>query len=109
MNGHDSFDILGRWVLPANIIHIYINIIYTPNLGLGIPYPGREREQGRFRREQRESNAGAGQSTEGAWEKRHSRWEPDLAASYPAIAAHVYRSRTAFVKHCRRLAQPPAA
>ena len=33
----------------------YIYIIYTPNLGLEIAVPGREREQGRFR-----------ESTEGA-------------------------------------------
>ena len=28
---------------------MYIYIIYTPNLGLGITSPGGEREQGRFR------------------------------------------------------------
>jgi hypothetical protein len=28
---------------------VYIYIIYTPNLGLGIAVPGREREQGRFK------------------------------------------------------------
>ena len=30
--------------------NIYMYIIYTPNLGLEIAVPGREREQGRFRR-----------------------------------------------------------
>jgi len=41
---------------------IYIYIIYTPNLGLEIAVPGREREQGRFRG----SSEGARGSTEGA-------------------------------------------
>jgi len=31
------------------IVSIYIYIIYTPNLGLGIAVFDREREQGRFR------------------------------------------------------------
>ena len=40
----------------------YIYIIYTPNLGLAIAIPGREREQGRFRG----SSEGAGGSIGGA-------------------------------------------
>ena len=28
---------------------MYIYVIFTPNLGLGIVVPGRERKQGRFR------------------------------------------------------------
>jgi len=43
-------------------LSIYIYIIYTPNLGLGIAVPGREREQGRFRA----STEGARGSREGA-------------------------------------------
>ena len=47
---------------------VYTYIIYTPNLGLEIAVPGREREQGRFRGSSegaRESNGGAtgGQTT----------------------------------------------
>ena len=48
--------------------HLYIYIIYTPNLGLEIAILGREREQGGFRGSSegtRESNEGAGGSTEG--------------------------------------------
>ena len=80
----------------------YIYIIYTPNLGLGIDLPGREREQSHFRG----SSEGAGGSTDGALtEQRGSRWEPELAALYPAIVARViYDLR----QHCC-LAQPPDA
>ena len=61
--------ITGAWYLEMSIIHwdivlggcIYIYIIYTPNLGLGIAVLGREREQGRFRG----STEGAGESVEG--------------------------------------------
>jgi len=81
---------------------------------LVIALPGREREQGRFRG----SSEGAGGSTEGALREqrgskgehcgavqRRSRWEPELAALYPAIAARIiYDVR----QHCC-LAQPPAA
>ena len=64
---------------------IYISIIYTPNLGLGIAVSVREREQGRFR----ESIEGAlGEYYRGA-APRHSLGEPELATSYPAIAVHV--------------------
>jgi len=42
--------------------NIYIYIIYTPNLGLGITVFDQEREQGRFRG----SNEGARGSTGGA-------------------------------------------
>ena len=50
-------------------INIYIYIIYTPNLGLEIAVPGREREQGRFRGSiegARGSREGARGSREGA-------------------------------------------
>ena len=50
-------------------IRNYIQIIYTPNLGLRIAVPGREREQGRFRGSiegARGSSEGARGSTEGA-------------------------------------------
>ena len=46
------------------------------------------REQGRARREQRGSNEGATREHNGALQG-HSRWEPNMASSYPAIAAHV--------------------
>ena len=48
---------------------IYIYIIYTPNLGLEIAVPGREKEQGRFRGSSegaKGSNEGAKGSTKGA-------------------------------------------
>ena len=51
------------------IIQIYICIIYTPNLGLAITFPGREKEQGRFRgstKRARGSIEGAQESIEGA-------------------------------------------
>ena len=60
-------------------------IIYTPNLGLEIAVPGREREQGRFRG----STEGARGSTMGECRQGRSRWEPEVAAWYPTIAAHV--------------------
>jgi len=51
------------WILRffGSSLGIYIYIIYTPNLGLGITLPGREREQGRFRG----SREGARGSSEG--------------------------------------------
>ena len=62
---------------------VYIDILYTPNLGFEIAVPGREREQGRFRG----SSEGAGESTRGAGgacrEHRGS-----INASYPARVAH---------------------
>ncbi len=79
-------------------LDIYIYIIYTPNLGLGIAVFDGEREQGRFRGSSegaRGSSEGAGGSSEGATREHHgavqgrSRWEPKMASSYPAIAAHV--------------------
>ena len=42
--------------------YVYIYIIYSPNLGLEIAVPGREREQSRFRG----SREGAGGSKKGA-------------------------------------------
>ena len=59
--------------------YIYIYIIYTPNLGSRIPFPGREREQGRFRG----STEGAKRRSEGAMsehggalgEQRGSTWQ----------------------------------
>jgi len=63
----------------------------------------REREQSRFRGSRRE-HRGSKREHYGAVQGR-SRWEPELAASYPAIAAHViYIVR----QHCC-LAQPSAA
>ena len=49
-------------LVPTQITHIYICIIYTPNLGLGIAIFDREREHGRFRG----SSEGAGGSSEGS-------------------------------------------
>ena len=46
------------------MIEASICIIYTPNLGLGITVPGREREQGRFRG----SREGAGREQGGSRE-----------------------------------------
>ena len=58
-------------------IYIYIYIIYTPNLGLRIAIPGREREQGRFKG-----------STEGALREHRGAARGSLNL-YPAIAAYV--------------------
>ena len=52
-------------------LKITIYIIYTPNLGLRIAIPGREREQGRFRGstgQARRRSRGARESGEGASE-----------------------------------------
>ena len=57
-----SLDTPPRSKFGVYVIHIYICIIYTPNLGWGITVPGREREQGRFRG----SIEGAPGSSEGA-------------------------------------------
>ena len=96
----------------------YIYIIYTPNLGLGITVSVREREQGRFRgsiegaggapRKQGGSlreQGGALREYRGA-AQGHSTREPELAASYPAIAAHVFFNN---VREYCCLDQPPAA
>jgi len=94
-----------RYLTRLDTYNVYIYIIYTPNLGLEITVSVREREQGRFRGSSEGavgSNEGEGGSSEGALreqrgsKKEHygavqgrSRWEPELAAWYPAIAAHV--------------------
>ena len=90
---------------PRSSVHIftdiYIYIIYTPNLGLEIAIPGREREQGRFRGSSegvrgssegargssegaRGSSEGARESIEGVWGstirqyRGVDRWEPEM-------------------------------
>ena len=72
--------------------YISLYIIYTPNLGLGIAVPGREREQGRFTvvegapREQRGRAAG---EHHGAVEG-HSRREPEMSFLHLGLSCPRY-------------------
>ena len=66
-------------------MYIYVYIIYTPNLGLGITRFDQEREQGRFRG----SNEGAGGSIEGARESTEAPREQEGALEGSAGAQQV--------------------
>ena len=63
---------------PYICIYVYIYIIYTPNLGLGITHFVRKREQGRFKGSSEGALREHGRAPEGA--KGRSIGEPKLAA-----------------------------
>ena len=90
-DGMDNVDVWfsGSVVRGGLLLCIYIYIIYTPNLRLGIAVSVREREQGRFKGSSegaKGSNGGAPREERGADRERYgavqgrSRWEPKLAA-----------------------------
>lgn len=78
-----------------------ISIIYTPNLGFEIAVFDREREQGRFRGSTEGARGSTGehrgsteaqQASKGGAAREGRFWllrEPNLAASYSAIAAYI--------------------